>query len=95
MPVTSAASLSASRFCAAAVRKSAEECAQLCSCACTRNAPSRPAVAPGRLPACLDSDRMMGRNTPPARAVVLGMAGEMSASDSTRPYDSPSVLLPC
>ena len=25
-------------------------------------------------------EEMMGRNTPPARAVVLGMAGEMSTS---------------
>merc|ERR1719421_2415572 len=37
---------------------------------------------------------MMGRYTPPARAVVLGLAGARSASESTSPYERLSVLLP-
>ena len=37
---------------------------------------------------------MMGMKMPPARAVVLGIAGASSASATASPYASPSVLFP-
>mmetsp|Transcript_9558 Transcript_9558/g.33302 ORF Transcript_9558/g.33302 Transcript_9558/m.33302 type:complete len:231 (+) Transcript_9558:491-1183(+) len=84
-PVTSAQILSVRRFCAAPVIHMAEECAHACSCVWMRYAPILSAVGPGSLPAFFASDLMMGRNTPPALAVVEGIAGEMTASDIARP----------
>lgn len=46
------------------------------------------------LPADRDNDLMIGKNTPPALAVVLGMAGATSASLIVKPYESPNVLFP-
>lgn len=46
------------------------------------------------LPAARLSERMMGIKIPPARAVVEGIAGAMSASAMLSPYASPRVLLP-
>jgi hypothetical protein len=37
---------------------------------------------------------MIGKYTPPARAVVDGIAGAKSASEIDNPYAKPSVLLP-
>lgn len=37
---------------------------------------------------------MIGKNTPPALAVVLGIAGAIKASLTVSPYDNPNVLLP-
>lgn len=50
--------------------------------------------SPGLLPAESDRDLMIGKNTPPALAVVLGIAGAMIASLIVSPYDNPSVLFP-
>lgn len=36
----------------------------------------------------------MGKKTPPARAVVLGIAGAIKASLRVNPYDKPRVLFP-
>ncbi|URE45935.1 hypothetical protein MUK42_32694 [Musa troglodytarum] len=57
--------------------------------------PSLPADrSPGSLPAESDRDWMIGKNTPPALAVVLGIAGAIKASLMVSPYDSPNVLFP-
>lgn len=37
---------------------------------------------------------MIGKKTPPALAVVLGIAGAINASLNVNPYDNPSVLFP-
>lgn len=50
--------------------------------------------SPGLLPAARDRDLMMGKKMPPALAVVLGMAGAMSASLTVNPYVNPNVLFP-
>ena len=89
-----AASFSDNKFCAAAVMHIAEECPDDCSCVWMRNAPSLLAVGPGSDPAFFASDLMIGRYTPPARAVVEGIAGASNASEMLRPYDRPSVDLP-
>lgn len=49
---------------------------------------------PGKLPEERESDLIIGKKTPPALAVVLGIAGAMSASLKVNPYDNPSVLFP-
>mmetsp|Transcript_5719 Transcript_5719/g.20713 ORF Transcript_5719/g.20713 Transcript_5719/m.20713 type:complete len:269 (+) Transcript_5719:471-1277(+) len=89
-----AASLSDNKFCAAAVMHIALECPLDCNCDCTKNAPSFFDVGPGSEPACLARLVMIGKYTPPARAVVLGIAGAKSASESVNPYDNPSVDFP-
>lgn len=48
----------------------------------------------GLLSACWESEAMMGMKMPPARAVVDGMAGAMTASAADSPYASPNVDLP-
>lgn len=48
----------------------------------------------GLLPADSDKDLMIGKNTPPALAVVLGIAGAINASLKVNPYDKPNVLFP-
>ena len=51
-------------------------------------------MAPGLLPEASERLLMMGMNMPPARAVVLGIAGATSASATLRPYARPSVDFP-
>ena len=49
---------------------------------------------PGLLPLASARLLMMGMKMPPARAVVLGIAGATSASATLRPYARPRVLFP-
>ena len=48
----------------------------------------------GLLPEARAREFMMGMKMPPARAVVLGMAGAISASATDSPYASPRVDFP-
>ena len=52
------------------------------------------ASAPGLLSDARLRLLMMGMKMPPARAVVLGIAGASSASAIASPYARPSVLFP-
>lgn len=75
-----------SKFWAAAVRKRADELTEPWNWACTRNAPSfLDDASLGWDPAPRARESMMGMNTPPARAVVDGMAGARTASAAARP----------
>mmetsp|Transcript_29394 Transcript_29394/g.49376 ORF Transcript_29394/g.49376 Transcript_29394/m.49376 type:complete len:215 (-) Transcript_29394:757-1401(-) len=86
MPATSWPSFMVSMFWAAAVMKRAEEGPAHCSWVWIRYAPSFLAEGSlGLLPALSASEAIMGRYTPPARAVVEGMAGAMAASLRVRP----------
>lgn len=49
---------------------------------------------PGLLPLASARLLMMGMKMPPARAVVLGIAGATSASATLSPYARPRVLFP-
>lgn len=83
---SSEASFRHKRFCAAAVRKRADPWEDVWSWDCTRKAPIlRLDGSLGRLPLFLEREVMMGRKMPPARAVVLGMAGPIRVSAMFRP----------
>ena len=83
---SSVASFMHSRFCAAAVRNMAEELTEPWNWVLTKKAPSLSREGSlGLLPEERESELMMGMKIPPARAVVEGMAGAMSASAMERP----------
>mmetsp|Transcript_14037 Transcript_14037/g.42362 ORF Transcript_14037/g.42362 Transcript_14037/m.42362 type:complete len:237 (+) Transcript_14037:3050-3760(+) len=83
---SSAASFIHSRFCAAAVRNMALLLTLPWNCDMTRKLPSFLLLGSlGLLPAARDREFMMGMKMPPARAVVDGMAGAISASATDSP----------
>lgn len=53
--------------------------------ACVLRVYIRGRAVPGMLPAVRERESMMGMKMPPARAVVEGMAGAISASARDRP----------